>query len=129
MYIILTVFIIIVSVLLSVVVLIQNPKGGGVNATFSGASQQLFGASRSSDVVEKTTWTLAILLMVFTLSTAFFIKKSTAVTGGKEIEKSEVEKRMNETGGLNQPIAPVQSQPQQQPAGQPQQAPAQAPAK
>jgi preprotein translocase subunit SecG len=114
MYIIITVLIIIVSILLSVVVLIQNPKGGGVSATFSGASQQLFGASRSSDVVEKTTWTLAVLMMVFCLSTAFFIKSQSGITAKPEVQKSEVEKRLNETGGFNQPIAPVQPQQQQQ---------------
>ncbi len=123
MYIIITILIILVSIFLSAVVLIQNPKGGGVSSTFSGASQQLFGASRSSDVVEKTTWTFAILMMVFCLSTAFFIKHQSAATAKPEVQKSEVEKRLNETGGFNQPIAPVQPQ-QQQPASQ---APAQAP--
>lgn len=110
MYIIITVLIIIVCVLLSAVVLIQNPKGGGLNSTFSGTSQQLFGASRSSDVIEKTTWTLAILMLFFCLASTFFIDRNTTSAGTQTVapEKSETEKRLNETGGFNQPIAPVQ---------------------
>jgi preprotein translocase subunit SecG len=43
------------------VVLIQNPKGGGVDSTFGGQSaNQMFGAAKSTDFVEKLTWYLAI---------------------------------------------------------------------
>jgi preprotein translocase subunit SecG len=117
MYILITILIILVCVCLSAIVLIQNPKGGGVNASFSGASQQLFGASRSSDVVEKATWTLAALMLVFCLATTFFIDKNAASTATQKAapEKTDVEKRLNETGGFNQPIAPVQTPQQQQP--------------
>jgi preprotein translocase subunit SecG len=115
MYIILTVFIVLVCIFLSIVVLIQNPKGGGVSATFSGASQQLFGASRSSDVVEKTTWTLAVLMMVFCLSSAFFIDRNVVKTTSTTGEKSEIEKRANETGAFSsQPVTPVQTPAQTQ---------------
>jgi|JI10StandDraft_1071094.scaffolds.fasta_scaffold156389_3 preprotein translocase subunit SecG len=102
MYALITILIIIICVLLGAIVLIQNPKGGGVNASFSGASQQIFGASRSTDVVERTTWTLAILLLVFSVSSAFFIDRNGKVKAAKtEVEKTEVEKRLNETGGFN----------------------------
>lgn len=62
---ILTVFIALVSVLLIAAVLIQNPKGGGIDANFGGGqAQQLFGAARSTDFVEKATWVLAGALIV-----------------------------------------------------------------
>ncbi len=60
----LAVLIAIISVLLMAVVLVQNPKGGGVDATFGGQAQQLFGAARSTDFVEKATWVLAGALLV-----------------------------------------------------------------
>lgn len=124
MYILLTVLIILVCIFLAIVILIQNPKGGGVSATFSGTSQQLFGASRSSDVVEKTTWTLAILMMVFCVSSGFFINRTKVATATTTVEKSEVEKRANETGAFNQqPVTPIQA-----PAQQPESAPATTPA-
>lgn len=111
MYTLIIILILIVCVLLSAIVLIQNPKGGGVSASFSGASQQLFGASRSSDVVEKTTWTLAILLLVFCLATTFFIERGVVNAETKTVapQKTDVEKRLNETGGFNAPVAPVQT--------------------
>ncbi len=76
MYIVITVFIIIVCLLLSLVVLIQNPKGGGLSSSFGGVGQQILGARRSTDMVEKATWTLAILLLVFSIGSAFFIDKT-----------------------------------------------------
>lgn len=59
-----TVLIAIVSVLLVLVVLMQNSKGGGLDPTFGGQAQQLFGAARSTDFIEKATWVLAGLLIV-----------------------------------------------------------------
>jgi len=68
----LAVLIALVSVLLMATVLIQNPKGGGIDATFGGQAQQLFGAARSTDFIEKATWVLAgtlIVLCVFAVLT------------------------------------------------------------
>ncbi len=54
-----------VSILLIAAILIQNPKGGGIDPTFGGQAQQLFGAARSTDFIEKATWVLAGVLVVF----------------------------------------------------------------
>jgi len=126
MYVFITILIIIICVLLGLIVLIQNPKGGGVNASFGGASQQIFGASRTTDVIEKTTWTLAILLLVFSLCSAFFIDNKRVATAkgaaaqttktAAPVEIDEVSKRLKETGG-GAP-APMQSAPKGQPAPQ-----------
>ena len=57
---ILVIFIAVVCVLLSIIILIQNPKGGGVDSTFGGQSaNQIFGAAKSTDFVEKLTWGFA----------------------------------------------------------------------
>jgi preprotein translocase subunit SecG len=42
----------------------QNSKGGGLDPNFGGQAQQLFGAARSTDFIEKATWVLAGLLML-----------------------------------------------------------------
>ncbi len=60
----LAVLIAIVSMFLMGAVLIQNPKGGGIDPTFGGQAQQLFGAARSTDFIEKATWVLAGALVV-----------------------------------------------------------------
>jgi preprotein translocase subunit SecG len=60
----LTVLIALVSVLLMAAILIQNPKGGGIDPTLGGQAQQLFGAARSTEFIEKATWVLAGALAV-----------------------------------------------------------------
>lgn len=65
------ILIIVACVLLTLVVLIQNPKGGGIAANFV-APTQIMGAKRSTDVVEKATWVLALALIVLTLGSNFF---------------------------------------------------------
>lgn len=63
------ILIIIVAALLALVVLAQNPKGGGLAAGFTGASQ-IGGVQRTADFLEKSTWTLAAALMVLCLVNA-----------------------------------------------------------
>lgn len=61
------VLIVIVSVLLGLIVLVQNPKGGGLATGFTGANQ-IGGVKRTTDFLEKATWTLAILLLVLSIT-------------------------------------------------------------
>lgn len=63
----LIILIILVSALLGFIVLIQNPKGGGLASGFAGSSN-LMGVQRTGDFLEKGTWGLAIALMVFCLA-------------------------------------------------------------
>lgn len=64
-----SIIILIVCALLALVVLAQNPKGGGLAAGFTGA-QQIGGVQRTADFLEKGTWTLAGTLMVLCLVSA-----------------------------------------------------------
>lgn len=55
-------------------VLIQNPKGGGVDSTFGGQSaNQMFGAAKSTDFIEKVTWGLAITLFALCIITTLMV--------------------------------------------------------
>ena len=58
---------IIICVLLGLIVLIQNPKGGGLSSNFS-SSSQLLGVQKTGDILEKGTWILAIALIVLSLT-------------------------------------------------------------
>jgi preprotein translocase subunit SecG len=70
-----TILITLICVLLIFVVLIQNPKGGGVDSTFGGQSaNQMFGAARSVDFIEKLTWGLAGALFALCIFASFFVK-------------------------------------------------------
>ena len=70
---------IIVAILLILVVLLQNSKGGGLTSQFSGASQ-LIGARQTTDLLEKVTWGLVMVLFVVSLSSAAW--SSTATSTG-----------------------------------------------
>jgi len=70
----LTIVVALVGILLMGSILIQNPKGGGVDSTFGGgAANQMFGASKSSDFIEKATWGLAILMLALCVVTTMLI--------------------------------------------------------
>lgn len=78
MYTAITILIIIASVLLTIVVLLQNSKGGGLAANFA-AGNQAFGVRQTADFLEKATWTLAIIILILSiLATAFVSTKKTA---------------------------------------------------
>lgn len=58
--------IIAICVLLTAVVLSQNPKGGGLSSAFggSGGGSQMFGVQRTNQFLDNATWTLAGLIVV-----------------------------------------------------------------
>ncbi len=82
------------AVLLSIVVLVQNPKGGGLNASLGGVSNQVFGAKKSSDIVEKTTWFLA--LAVFVLSLISVTQLPINGTEDVETQDSRIERNIDD---------------------------------
>lgn len=69
----LAILIILASVLLVLVVMMQNPKGGGLSTDF-GSPHQLGGVKRSNDFIEKATWTLAGGLAVMSLAVTLMTK-------------------------------------------------------
>ena len=69
--------IIIVCIILGLIVLVQNSKGGGLSSTFGGGNQ-IMGARKTTDFLEKTTWTLAIILVSLALLSNFSIPRSTS---------------------------------------------------
>lgn len=79
MYTFIVVLILIVCVLLAIVVLVQNSKGGGLAANFS-APNQIMGVRKTTDFLEKTTWTLAIVLVVLSILATALIKTQRPVS-------------------------------------------------
>jgi preprotein translocase subunit SecG len=70
----LMILVIIASILLIFVVLVQNPKGGGLASNFS-SQNQVMGVRRTADVLEKATWVLAIAIVLFSFLAAFSAPK------------------------------------------------------
>lgn len=79
MYSVLVILAVIAAILLTLIVLIQESKGGGLASNFA-ASNQIMGVRKTTDVVEKATWALAALLVVFSVSSVFFAPRSESST-------------------------------------------------
>ena len=89
LFIILTVVILLAAILLIIVVLLQNGKGAGMASNFVAGNQTL-GVRQTADILEKTTWTLAIVIIVLcVLATAFVsTRKATSSTLKDQIENA-----------------------------------------
>ena len=74
-----SVLIIIICFILALVILVQNPKGGGLDSTFGSASQ-LGGVQKTTDFLEKATWTMAIAIVVLSLVSASIQPSATEAT-------------------------------------------------
>ena len=61
-----SIIIILASILMILVVYVQNPKGGGLSSDF-GAAQQIGGVQKTNDFIDKATWTLAGVIMVLSI--------------------------------------------------------------
>ena len=82
------ILIIVASIILGLIVLIQNPKGGGLTGALGGFSNQLMGVRQSTDVMEKGTWVFAALVgLLCVLSPAFIPKDGSASSANDELLK------------------------------------------
>lgn len=114
----LSIILIIVCALLILVVLMQNSKGGGISSQFSGANQ-IMGIRRGADVIEKATWTLAIMLLVLSL---IMTPKMGDTSDSSKPTESVTRKKAQ--GAVMPQQAPAQQAPAQQQQAPAQQAPA-----
>ena len=62
------------SVLITLIVLLQNSKGGGLASNFT-AGNQTFGVRQTTDILEKITWGLAIFILVVSIAASFSYSK------------------------------------------------------
>jgi len=82
------ILVIIASVVLGMIVLIQNPKGGGLSASLGGFSNQLMGVKQTTDVLEKGTWVFAAVVAILCIvSPAFIPAASTRSTTNDDLLK------------------------------------------
>lgn len=116
MYIFVTILILIAAILMILIVLVQNSKGGGLAAGFS-SSNQIMGVRKTTDFLEKATWTLATTIIVLSILTAKF------TTSRSTVPQSQVE--VQQPAPLNPTTAPdvTPGMPVQQPVQPDQQQP------
>ena len=126
MYLALVILILLVCFLLALVVLAQNPKGGGLSNQFgSGGAANLMGVKRTGDLLEKLTWGFAIGVIILTLGTHM-------ISGGSSAPARSVNQQAAQRAPGTSPAAPTAPAPaapaSQQPAA-PATTPQPAPAK
>jgi preprotein translocase subunit SecG len=69
------------AILLVLVVLAQNSKGGGLTSQFGGSgASNLIGVKKTGDLLERLTWGFAIAIMVLTLATNLTTSSTGAAT-------------------------------------------------
>ena len=103
MYDVFVILAVITAVLLAFIVLIQESKGGGLASDFA-SSNQIMGVRKTTDVIEKTTWTLAALLVIFSVASAFCL-------GGPKQGSESIVKDMKTTAPAPAPAPAAQPAP------------------
>lgn len=113
MYTAISILIVIASILLTIIVLVQNSKGGGLAANFA-SGNQTFGVRQTADFLEKATWTLAITIIVLcVLATAF-------VSTDKSEKQNAIQERIENSAPIQgQPEFPTNQAPTKPEQGQP----------
>ncbi|PKP28447.1 MAG: preprotein translocase subunit SecG [Bacteroidetes bacterium HGW-Bacteroidetes-18] len=83
------VLIMIVALLLILIIMVQNPKGGGLSSSFGGGgTQALGGVQNTTNFLDKSTWTLSIVLLALILLSNFAAPKAHVVDTNSEIENT-----------------------------------------
>lgn len=116
MYVFISILILISAILLILIVLIQNSKGGGLASGFS-SSNQIMGVRKTTDFLEKATWTLAGALVVLSIIITAFIPRA------EHAVQSEIKEQVNNAvaidpntvapdfGTAQQPAVPAEEAP------------------
>jgi len=100
MYILVISLIIFLAVLLVLVILAQNSKGGGLTSQFGGsAASNIIGVKKTGDLLEKLTWGFIIGIIVLSLSVNFI--RPTATNRSNEIFDKAAEQAPATGAGMN----------------------------
>jgi preprotein translocase subunit SecG len=99
MYIVFVILVVLASILMCLIVLIQNSKGGGLASGFA-SSNQIMGVRKTTDFLEKATWGLAIFMVVVSVFASLSLPEVVTVN------ESVLQQSAVETNAVNPAIAP-----------------------
>ncbi len=122
MYTSIVILVVIASVLMCLIVLVQESKGGGLAADYTN-SNQVLGAPKTTNFIEKATWTLAAAMIVLSVISVAFLPSSKG--GGSVMDAPAIEQKAtnpNNLPGIPQPT------PTEEKGSVPEEAPAETPA-
>lgn len=106
MVILFVILVILACIVLGLVVLVQNPKGGGLGTNIGGISNQFMGVKQTTDILEKGTWIFAALVALLCLFSPAFIPGD-AVTHRNLLDKVNTRPAANAAPApMPQPVTP-----------------------
>ena len=97
--------IVFVCFLLVLVIMVQNPKGGGLSSSFGGGTQQLGGVQKTSDFLDRSTWVLATLLLALILVSNITLSSGNDAIDSKLLEDSSTPE--NFENPIDQPMQEI----------------------
>lgn len=103
MYTLAVILILLASLILVLIVLVQNPKGGGLASGFTGANQ-FGGVAQTNKFLEKSTWTLAVVILGLSLFATISLPR-------QQVEQSDLTEVINNIDFNSAPVNPVQINP------------------
>jgi preprotein translocase subunit SecG len=87
----------VVAFLLILIIMVQNPKGGGLSSSFGGGgTQSLGGVQNTTNFLDKSTWTLSIILLALILLSNFAAPTVNVVDNSSEIENTLENREMQD---------------------------------
>lgn len=113
MIILFVILVVLACIILGFIVLVQNPKGGGLSGSIAGFSNQFMGVKQTTDVLEKGTWIFAIIIALLCLFSAAFIPKN--ASGPNLVNQVDTKQKGTPATPANtvpiQPVTPANKKP------------------
>ena len=97
------ILIIVACVVLSLIVLVQNPKGGGLAGNVAGFSNQFLGVKQTPDVLEKGTWLFAAIIGILCIVSTVFIPGSHSPRTNTPVQQQESSQPVQNPAGVPGP--------------------------
>jgi len=101
------ILIVLASGILGLIVLVQNPKGGGLAGSIGGFSTQFMGVKQTTDVLEKGTWIFGGVIAALCLASSIFISSAGTTITGPDRSGAPVPSTQQQPGGTNLPLNPL----------------------
>ncbi len=105
------ILVILSSVILGFIVLVQNPKGGGLSGSFGGVGTQIIGVKQTTDILEKGTWIFSAIVAILCITSPMFIPNKSAANEKKMYEKVSPPSKQQTTPPVNSPAPPPAQRP------------------
>ncbi|NTS41522.1 preprotein translocase subunit SecG [Flavisolibacter sp. BT320] len=105
------ILIILACVVLTLIVLVQNPKGGGLAGNIAGFSNQFMGVKQTNDVLEKGTWIFAGVIAVLCIVSTLFIAGGDSINRAEGLGGGVTNTQQTAPAPAPQPVAPAPQQP------------------